>query len=226
MTESIDKLNEPEIRAKLLNYLFADTIEAIKGITPEESQYLPVEEIIQFRTILTEETDRGCVLMAAAYLDSELKKLIRAKLVKNEATTKEIFGHNGALGSFSSRIDFAYLLGLISYATRLNLNLLRKIRNEFAHTASPINFKTPGISSRCNELSGFGLSNVTDPRSRFLRCMMSTLALIHGSLFKLSHIEELQDFYEQRKELLEKHLDENVIPNLNDLLLRLNTYDS
>ncbi|MBE8968698.1 hypothetical protein IQ277_21490 [Nostocales cyanobacterium LEGE 12452] len=210
--ESLEELNkklaEPESRAKFIINLFADidVIETIKATPQGESQRLALEEIISFRTTLTEETDRGCALMASAYLDSELEKLIKAKLVNNENVAKELFTQNGSLGSFSARINFAYLLGLISNTTKRNLNILRKIRNEFAHIASPLSFKTPDISSRCNELRGLGLSKNLEPRSRFIRCMMNTVALIHCSFFKVSHIEEQQDLYEQKKDFLEEEL--------------------
>lgn len=211
--ESLEEVHEilanPENRAKLINNLMNNAIEKLKFIQGE-SQHLNIQEVISFRTLLTEETDRGCALMAAAYLDVALEKLIKANLVNNERVTKEVFAHNGSLGSFSSRINFAYLLGLISNTTRGNLNILRKIRNDFAHIASSISFKTPAISSRCNELRGLGLSKILEPRSKFTRCMMNTLASISTSLSKASHIEEQQDVYESKKDELEKELDDEL----------------
>ena len=39
------------------------------------------EALMEFRNQLDSETDRGCSLMAASYLDYELERLLREKLV-------------------------------------------------------------------------------------------------------------------------------------------------
>jgi DNA-binding MltR family transcriptional regulator len=110
-------------------------------------------EIVKFRQALTPESDRGCALHAASYLDGELETLLRARLVDDAKTVQEFFRPDGPLGSFSARIDMAYLLGLIGPAARRDLHLIRKIRNDFGHNPSPINFSDPAIASRCRELS-------------------------------------------------------------------------
>jgi DNA-binding MltR family transcriptional regulator len=141
--------------------------------------------------------------MAAAYLDGELEKFIKAKLVNNERVIKDLFSPNGSLGSFSARIDFAYLLGLISDRTRANLHLLRKIRNDFAHIVSRISFQTSSISSRCNQLKGLGISKISNPRLKFIRSMMNIAAEIQGSSFNISHIEEQSELHKETLEKLE-----------------------
>lgn len=176
--------SDPDVRAKFIFELLSNS---------KNSNRSQLQEVLSLRTVLSEETDRGCALMAAAYLDSELAKLIRARLVNDEKLAKDLLEFNGPLGSFSARIDFAYMLGLISSATRSNLHLLRKIRNEFAHVVSNISFKTSEISSRCHELTGFGLSKNLKPRAKFIRSMMITAASIHAALPRTLHIEKMQD---------------------------------
>jgi DNA-binding MltR family transcriptional regulator len=69
--------------------------------------------IMNFRRELTKETDRGCALMAASFLDYELEKLLREKLVGSKNHLDTLFEFNGPLGTFSSRIRLSYSLGLI-----------------------------------------------------------------------------------------------------------------
>ena len=71
------------------------------------------DEVLAFSNTLDPETDRGCALMAAAYLDDQLKILIERTLVQNAKLQEAIFEPNGSLGTFAARIDFAYLLGCI-----------------------------------------------------------------------------------------------------------------
>lgn len=82
------------------------------------------DDVMQFRSSLSPETDRGCALMAASFLDSELGDLLRSYVVDDRSVADEVFGQAKPLGTFSSRIDAAYLLGLISANARRDLHLL------------------------------------------------------------------------------------------------------
>src|SRR5262249_47141854 len=60
-----------------------------------------------------------------------------------------LFTGNGALASFSSRIQVASALGLLTREQRANLDYIREIRNAFAHATKPIRFATPEIKAVC-----------------------------------------------------------------------------
>ena len=100
-----------------------------------------LEEFIDFRKSLIQESDRGCALMAAAFIEDKLEKLLESYFIENEKVCKQLLKANGALATFSSKIDLTFLLGLIPKNVFNDLHILRKIRNEFAHTASEISFK-------------------------------------------------------------------------------------
>src|SRR5438876_8972547 len=92
-----------------------------------------MREVFEFRQSLSDESDRGCALMAAAYLDAELDRLLRKYCVNNPNVQNDIFGSSRPLGTFSSRIDMCYLLGLLGPNAHRDLHLIRRVRNEFAH---------------------------------------------------------------------------------------------
>ena len=132
-----------------------------------------ISEIGDFRVSLTQESDRAVALMAAAFLEDYLARMISSNMIENSKVRKEVFDHNGSLGTFSAKIDIAYMLGLISQEIRKDLHLLRKIRNEFAHTAKPLTFLDHNIKSRCDELCCSNLKpKKTNPRTKFNRAMM------------------------------------------------------
>lgn len=143
-----------------------------------------------FRRTLTEESDRGCALMAGAFLDAELEGLLQRYLVPNQNVQERVFEFNGPLGTFSSRIDMSYLLGLISAPTQRDLHLIRKIRNAFGHQPRPLFFKDPPVIHQCRELSWCGDEVKDDPRAKFCRNVLGCTAAIHGALF---HIEPLKE---------------------------------
>ena len=73
---------------------------------------------------LQEKSMRSTIIICAATLDAQLEKLIKNILLQEK---------NAILSTFSSKITFAYYLGLISEHERKTLDCIRKIRNKAAH---------------------------------------------------------------------------------------------
>ena len=97
------------------------------------------------------ETERGAVLAAAAMLDDQLGKVIEAFLIPNKGSQALLRGFNAPLGSFSARIAAAFGLGLISEAEYRECELIRKVRNEFAHQIK-VSFATEKVVGLCAQL--------------------------------------------------------------------------
>jgi hypothetical protein len=98
-------------------------------------QYL--DAVIKFRKTLDAETDRGVALVCADYLDGVLERLLLKTLVEDSKLTAKLFGPSDDLGTFSTRIDLSFLMGLLGPKTHRGLHLVRKIRNSFAHCSEP-----------------------------------------------------------------------------------------
>ena len=60
-----------------------------------------------------------------------------------------MFQSSGPLGSFSTKISLAYLMGLISEEFFKGLEIMRHIRNRFAHRTEIRSFDHQEISDRC-----------------------------------------------------------------------------
>ena len=114
-----------------------------------ERAYPPVAK---FLLVLGPESDRGLVLAGAAFIDNSLEKLLRSYLVASPATDK-LFSSNGPLSTFSSRNNMACSLGLIDPVVKRDIDLIRKIRNEFAHTEKAVALNSSEASNRVNELA-------------------------------------------------------------------------
>lgn len=83
-------------------------------------------------------SDRSCVIVAAAYIDELLGYIFKLFLTSpsSEKEDKELFSGYGPLSTFSSKIVLSYRLGLISNYEYKTLQIIRKIRNSFAHDIS------------------------------------------------------------------------------------------
>lgn len=139
------------------------------------------QEFLAFRRALTEESDRGCALFAAAYLDKALSDLLYLSLVEGKNIEKELFEGSAPLATFSSRIKLGFYLGKLSAECRKDLDIIRKIRNDFAHHASLISFNTQSIATRCRNLGFSYHLKEARPRAHFTAAASGLLALIQGS---------------------------------------------
>lgn len=99
------------------------------------------------------ETDRAAVILVAAIIDETLNAILKSKLIPLPSASDDLFdGPNAPISTFSSKIDLAYRLGLISNKLCRDIHLIRKIRNSFAHDIYGCNFQNGGIKARVMEL--------------------------------------------------------------------------
>lgn len=85
------------------------------------------------REILTS-SPRAAALVAGAFLDVFLQRLIIRHFVALSVSEMEsLFEPDRPLGTFSSKIKVARALGIFGPKTAHDLNIIRDIRNAFAH---------------------------------------------------------------------------------------------
>ena len=70
-------------------------------------------------------------------------------------------------------------MGLISKPCRRDLDLIRKIRNDFAHDPELISFETQSIRNRSKSLSFSYHLNDANPRDHFTAAALGVLGQIH-----------------------------------------------
>ena len=99
------------------------------------------------------ESDRACVILAAAMLDNALETLLKGRLAPSASGTDALFdGVNAPFSTFSARIDGCHRLALIDASFARGLHLVRRIRNDFAHNISGCDFADSAVLSRLVEL--------------------------------------------------------------------------
>ncbi len=105
---------------------------------------------------LMQESDRGCAIFGAAILNDELENLLRACCRTDLPSVKNhidpLFRTYAPLSTFSARIQVCFALKLIDRETRGELEILRKLRNEFAHESGPIDFSDDRCHDRLKQL--------------------------------------------------------------------------
>src|ERR1700738_1268146 len=100
-----------------------------------------------------EKGDRGAAILLATNLENTLQIAIRRWLQISDPLRRELFREPASPAkTFSSKIIIAHALGIFGPTTRRNLDLIRTIRNAFAHAKKPIRFDDRPIADLCNFL--------------------------------------------------------------------------
>jgi len=84
--------------------------------------------------------DRGAAILLATNLENSLQIAIERK----SAIAKKHRTHD-----FAKKIRTGYDMGLFGEETKKTLDMIRLIRNVFAHAPSPVSFSTPEIEDAC-----------------------------------------------------------------------------
>lgn len=177
-----------------------ETISVLYSMIDEGIATLPqdsaarIRAIFEFRKSLLNETDRGAVLMAAAFMDDQLKAMLMARLVDDKKMVHRAFDFNGPLGTFSSRIDFSYLLGILPKNAQRDLHIIRKIRNIFAHSAAPLTYDDDSVKPLCDSLAFHGVRPAASAGSKFRRTAMGLLTFITIEIDKSTHLAAREDY--------------------------------
>lgn len=120
-------------------------------VNPHQEPY--VDELNSLLESLHEHDDRSLVLTLAAFAEDTLEFLLLDYLREPKQAKKLVNGFNAPLGTFSARIQAAFVLGLIRNDHHRALEVLRKVRNEFAHNWSGVSLDREDIAVLIKQLS-------------------------------------------------------------------------
>lgn len=140
-----------------------------------------VEQIYSVLDAFKAESDRGAVLVACCYLEDKIGEALRDRLVAGTGLDRLFEGGNAPFGTFSARIAGAHALGLVDDEGFRHLEMIRKIRNHFAHELNA-SFEDPKIADRCNAFEPTDPDSLAalqrnDPKSNRDRFLFAAVAL-------------------------------------------------
>ena len=152
------------------------------------------EEISTFVTELEKQTHRGAALIAAAVLEEILEVLLTARLLKVSRDRHDaLFGRGRPLDSMSAKIELGYALGLFTNAARIQLDMIREVRNKFAHRIEALTFDHPNIAK---EITSRPLANMPEGqtvRQQFLGVFGVLAAILYGTAAADIRIRPLEE---------------------------------
>lgn len=144
---------------------------------------------------LQKQSDRGAAIIAGSLLEQILETAIKGRLrALSTDQHKALFGRMAPLSTFSAKIEIGFAIGLYTEATYRNLNMLRQVRNEFAHKLGALSFDHPDIAKIINDPKRTGLlTSRGKPRADFMTTFAVLGALLLAMKFhdvRLPHVSE------------------------------------
>ena len=134
-------------------------LRAFRAFIRDENLLSDVEELEQE---FYADSDRAVGILQASAVEVQLEAALKGemKATISKDVLSDIFAFNGPLGTFSSKILIGHGLGLFGKKTFHDLELIRELRNAFAHCGKPMKFATPVIANMCKHLLIPDIANV------------------------------------------------------------------
>lgn len=114
-------------------------------------------DLNRFLTLIGGQDDRAMVLSLATFIEDTLGRLLLAYFRNCKATRDLVDGFSAPLGTLGSRIKAVYSFGLVTQEQYKDMELLRKIQNEFAHDWEGVTLERNDIKAMAGELSCYTL---------------------------------------------------------------------
>lgn len=121
----------------------------------EANERYSLDKLNRFMTSIGKQDDQAMVLSLATFLEDTLGRLLLAYFRSCKATKDLVEGFNAPLGTFGSRIKSVYAFGLVTDDQFKDMEILRKIRNQFAHNWEGVTFERNDIQALIGQLSGY-----------------------------------------------------------------------
>lgn len=101
--------------------------------------------------------DFSVVVISVSHLDASLTALLHRFLIQSSVADQMLDSRRGPLGSFATKTDLAYVLGLIPKSMHQDLQKLAEIRNQLAHNHHNSSFSDAAINDACLTLKYLGM---------------------------------------------------------------------
>jgi hypothetical protein len=98
--------------------------------------------------------DRARAVMLGSMVETALHTFLRKHTRPSLTKTDDqlLFDYRGPLGTFSAKILVGYTFNLYGPNTRHDLDLIRIMRNQFAHSRKSFDFESPAVAAVCAQL--------------------------------------------------------------------------
>jgi DNA-binding MltR family transcriptional regulator len=146
----------------------------------------PTTEAFDYGELLDEieqSNPRAAILMAAAFVDHMLERAVAYNFVSlSKADHEHLFAYPGPLSSFAAKIRIGFAMGLYTKKLRHDLNSIRGMRNDLAHSYNKISKDDATLKAKVVGLHA--LASEADKNDKEMQLLL-TVALRSIAMFLL-----------------------------------------
>jgi len=133
--------------------------------------------------------DRATALVTATRLEHEIERAIQTHFVQlSEDQISALFDGDGPLSNLAAKVRLAHALGIFGKRTKTDLDIIRNVRNVFAHSWKNVGFADEAVAEACGGLSMKGVTQnnaaPSDPKQRYLNTILLVVLYIRQELEK------------------------------------------
>lgn len=127
-----------------------NAVDALRQLTETPAKPNHWSKIV--REMMKSRNDRGAAVLLGTFVESALEDVITIFLSRNINRRRIFSGTNAPLNTFSDKILMGHALEIYGPETLHNLEIIKLIRNAFAHSRISIRFSTPEVKNVCATL--------------------------------------------------------------------------
>jgi hypothetical protein len=145
-------------------------------------------------------SDRVAAILGAALVENNLIKAIESHLSDGSDKGALFHDESSPFGTFKRKIVAVKAMGIVPTEMAADLDIIRDIRNQFAHALISVDFENEHIMRRCDALRSYNFTlpdrSVTETRIRFEKaCWGISTFLLRKALDRI----EVQKAIEEAK---------------------------
>jgi hypothetical protein len=173
----------------------------MEPVSPEQQKQIDLlTDMFRLIRSLLDESERASVILAAARLDVDLERLLKHLLHHHPGGSDPLFDGDRMLGTFSAKIAMAYRLGAVTPDFEHALQMVRRIRNDFAHDLESESLSSTRQKARLAELvrrmehsevyvsgwKAFEAMKKSPEHLQFVLCTVCMALSLHNGLTRLT----------------------------------------
>lgn len=165
------------------------------GLRTLSRKWPNAEQLSGMFDALEQQDDRNSAIIAASGVEVMLRMAIQIQLASRTPEEFDfLFGENGPFGGFGQKVHTSYGMGIIGIQTKKLLQIIRLVRNTFAHFWGRIDFETKEISDACLILTPFDIFQVSSIKPEYGRTLTAKSAYLTSctliALNLLKHVRQ------------------------------------
>jgi len=183
-----------------------------KNLSDMMSADVDAGDLLEIVAEIRQSSDRTAAIVLGSLVERTVEQRLLAALPRHdERTAERLLARDGPLSSFYGKNQLGYALGVYDETILQQLEIIRRVRNVFAHSVLPIHFETQEIIDQVKKLHrGILRHPIEFAEMSEYRRTFTIISTRIVSVLRLNSIGHKLDLYKQVLEAMHQAQPEKV----------------